>query len=364
MKNLKTSYGIYSKLFLGIVSFIHLLSAWIAFLFVIRFRGDANKYWFITQSPEKFLQKAPLPLREYLLYYINYLPAVILDLPLWVGFVLYSAVGMAGIYLLYRAFPLSFFTTPALLLVYAAVLLLPSMHFWTAMIGKEPVMFLGIALVILSMKNFKRFRSLFITGFIITGLIRPHVAAILLLAAFGGYLLTAKKLNLWLIPLMALILAAFGFILLQSHWIPGLSWTGFQRVLEIHHTQLSQSNTYVPLETYSWPYKLYSFYFRPFPGEISNLWGWAMALENIFTQFVVLGGFSALLLLLFRYNYKPNLQEWTILLFFFFLAIVLSMAYSNFGLISRMKVQSLPFMLLLSAYWMQTYLNLKKNDKT
>ncbi len=349
--------------FIFLMGAYHILLSIVAYFFAITHKADATHYWFITKTPDLFLEQSPLPLRENLLFYLNYFLSIQLKLPLWFGFMLYSVIGFIGIWYMYRII-IYLRSNTHWDYLYLFVLLLPSLHFWTGLLGKEPICILGIGLTLYSLLKDKNQVYYFITGILLLLIIRPHVALILGAAVFIAYFINTKKFNLrYLIAFIALL--GIGIIfLLKSHWLQGISIENFQYLFQVHHEAFRETNSYVPLEDYNIFYKIFTFYFRPMPFEYNTLWGWFSGIENLLSLFVFIGGIYSICQLILRHKYKLGKLEISIIIFFLLLAGVLSLAYSNFGLISRMKNQSMPFMLMLCIYWISLYINQKTHGKT
>lgn len=350
------------------IAVYHFMITWFAWQFILEHAGDAKRYWFLTSSSEKFLQQTPLPFREDFLYYINYFFAVQLNLPFWFGFLLYSSIGLLSIFYLYKIMLTLIQKTPHqnkwLSWLLLAVLFLPSLHFWTGMLGKEPLCFLGITLVCYSLVKEKGFSIAFLTGIVLLLIVRPHIALLLGLSVFMGILFKKKIFKLAHVLLLMAFATLSLIILVKTSWLPNISFQSLNRLMEVHHEVLSRTSTYVPLEDYNIFYKFFTFYYRPFPFELNSLLGFMMGTENIFSLILSVAGVGALLLLLFKHRYQLSQWEYTFIFFFILLAMVLSLAYSNFGLISRMKNQSLPFFLVLCSYWTGIYLNTLLHEKT
>lgn len=346
----------------GMLVVYHLVITYTSYSFTLHQKfSDVNKYWFIRMPADWFKEQHFPPFREYLLYYINYFPAGIWDWPLWLGFVIYSCISIMGFYLLYRVIQVQKHQSFYILLFIP--LLLPSAHFWTSMIGKEPICFSAIAMVFYGIYKPRINYVWLIVGVLLLGLIRPHIA-ILLIGSLAIAWIFKRKTNIKEISIGLGLLVIFGVILLQSHWLQSFSLDSIQHLLEVHHNAFQKTDTYVPLEHYNLGYKWFTFNFRPYPGELSSTMGWLMGLENLGMLFLFFSGIIALIWLKVQFKYQLDLVELSFLLFFIILALVLSLAYSNYGLISRMKVQSIPFMLILCSQWIITLITKLKHVKT
>ena len=327
-----------------------------AYRYAFSHKADANVYWFRTVSAEKVLDKITLPLREHLLYSINYILAEKMSLPFWFGFLLYATLGLMGILILIKIIR-NITGKQQIHWIFLFLLFLPSMHFWTSFIGKEPIVFLGLAMAFYALSQTKIHAVYLGVGLLLVGLIRPQMAAIFIFC-LGIAFLFYKSYWSWKYILFFGILGLLVFIgLTQASWFDSFSLDAVQYYIDVHHKVLAKSDSYVPLEDYSWIYKIFTYYFRPLPGEIQGMMGWLQGFENLMLLAFFGAGVIALILNIRKHNFKLSLLESSIILFFLVSAIILSLAYSNFGLISRMKNMSMPFMLMICIHWILTYLN-------
>lgn len=334
----------------------HLGITCMAYQFALSHKADANKYWFRTVSAEKVLDKISLPLREHLLYSINYILAEKMSLPFWFGFLLYATLGLIGILILIKIIR-NITGKQQIHWIFLFLLFLPSMHFWTSFIGKEPIVFLGLAMAFYALSQTKIHAVYLGVGLLLVGLIRPQMAAIFIFC-LGIAFLFYKSYWSWKYILFFGIIGLLVFIgLTQASWFSSFSWDAIQYYIDVHHWQLSKSKAYVPLEDYPWIYKLFSFYFRPLPGEMPGIYGYLQGIENVFLLLISGFGIFALIQNKRKSGYPLSLLETSIILFSLFSAIILSLAYSNFGLISRMKNMFMPFMLMILVHWILIYLN-------
>ena len=298
-----------SDFLLLVIAIYHILFSYFAYFFTQYNFADANKYWFVTYNPQKFITSGYMPFREYLIYYLNYIPAAILGLPQWVGFAIYSIIGLYGIYYLYKILNhVITIESKRKYLFTLPLLLLPSLHFWTGLLGKEPVCFLGISLAFYGFFAQKRKELYFLIGILILLFIRPHIALLLAFSIFSVLIFKKKKNSKKIIFFGIGLIAVSAFILSQTSWVENFSIAKIKYVIDFHHKFLSTTDTYVPLENYNWFYKIFTFYFRPLPFEIQNLYGWAVGLENIFVLIIGVFAIFCLAFNIKNYSYKLNLQ--------------------------------------------------------
>jgi hypothetical protein len=246
------------------------------------------------------------------------------------GVIVYSMVSFWGQYLFYRAFLIAFPKGNRRL---AAVLifLLPSIVFWTATIGKDVVICFCLGL---------------------TAYAFAHIAAMLGISAMLPYLLGRNRQGVaglvGKVVGVPLLIAGCVLMATQAQAFVGMediSQTNqvLQRVSAGNLTGgsafgASQSLLVRVLNT---PFLL----FRPWPWEIHNLTSVISSLEGLF----LLGLFvrNRRSLYAAARNWRSNPFVFFVVLFSLQLAIVLSAAMSNFGLLSRERVMLLPFVMML-----------------
>ena len=277
------------------------------------------------------------------------------------AFFVFSWLGFWGLYLCYRAFCLA---VPegdryryALL-----VLLLPSLLFWPSSLGKEALITLGLGALAYGAARVLTGQRLgfaiALAGLLLTGAVRPHVAAMAavgLVAAYftrrqpAGASITAPLAKLFgLLVLGGILVVAVG----QTQSLLGVDSFNTEAVQEARATVVDRTNqggsSFENAETDLDPSKFHvavaSVLFRPFPWEASNLQSFIAALEGLFllSLFVVgwrrlLGAFRSLV----RTPYVMLCLTYSVLFIYGF------SSFTNFGILTRQRVQVLPFIVVL-----------------
>ncbi len=345
-----------------LVFFIHLLFGIIRYVYSVLNVDDEEFYWFDHVKSIPWLNYQPLPIGNTFMLYLDYIPAYVLHLPQWVGFIFYFLISTLGIYIFWK-FCQRIFPTQYQPLTYLPVFLVPSLHFWVNGISKETLLFTFLSLMFYDFyfKNFKSAR--FILSVLFICLIRPHVGLILFLSFFIYYLFFRFKLNTksFSILLASIAFGLFCYYLTQyAAILPSASLDSIITHINLHHTHLRETTAYVPLETYSYPYKLFTFFFRPLVGELNNRIGWVTGLENL----LFLLSFIAAAIIMLK-NYKKLKLPTTfyfIIIFSIVYASVFTLAYSNFGLLARTKILVTPYLWMIFAYIMSQYIIHKKSQ--
>lgn len=335
--------------FLAFLLGYHLLFTFLNWNYFAENGGDAAFYWFDIDASA---QKSLTDLKYYgsdVLLLLNYPLAQYLNLDIRIGFMLYSLLGYLGILQYYRLC-LSYSDRKPFVFkglnLYFLLLLLPNLHFWTAGLGKEPLCFLFIATIILefSKGNFKSVSLVLSVCLLI--LIRPHIALLLLFAIasvyFFSYRFNLKQRALVLLG-TSVVSCGLIYMLLQLSEIKRVDFERIQRFNEFSLLSFKDSGSYVPMIEYSYPYKVFTFYFRPLVTEMPSLFGIVLGIENLAVLLLHLIAF-----IWFCINYKKirllSIHR-IICIFILISALIVVQRYSAFGIFARTKVMMQPFML-------------------
>lgn len=270
--------------------------------------------------------------------------------------VIYALAAFWGQYLFYRTFVLVFpegnHKLAALLLFF-----LPSIVFWTANIGKDAAIlfFLGI-----SAYGFARVQRrvnpvavlLLLLGLGGVMLVRPHIAAMLGIAFLLPYLV-GKNLQ----GMTGTVGKILGIPLVLGSTV----WLARQAQSFLKMETLSQASSI--LETVananytggsaitvsgSLPYRLVNvpfLFFRPWPWEVHSLQSVVAALEGLLLLWIFVSRRRDLYAAVRNWRSKPFVLF--VLLFAFQFSVVMSLAITNFGLLTRERVMLLPFVMML-----------------
>jgi hypothetical protein len=279
------------------------------------------------------------------------------------GYFFFSFVGFWGLYFFFRAFcvacPEGDPWRYGLL-----VFLLPSLLFWPSSIGKEAWMTFGLGIASYGaarvLTHRRRGFVVLALGLAATAMVRPHVSAILAASVFAAFLLRRPpKLRSITSPLGKLlgIVVLGGALVLavgQTEKFFGLdsfNQESVQQALQEANTRTDEAgsayvNTNTDLSIRRFPDAFVSVLFRPFPYEAHNAQALIASLEGavVLALFVVswrrvVGAVRSVL----RTPYVVLCCCYTVLFVFGF------SSFSNFGIVTRQRVQVLPFVLVLLA---------------
>lgn len=328
-----------------------------------RGHSDAQGYWGLLKPLDQTWLDYLKP-GTHFIYFLNYWP-VHWGWPFWSGFLLYGLIGLIGLLIFYRwaheVIPDTWFWKPYAMM---AVLLWPNLHVWTAALGKEPLVFLALAILFSRLSGVLKSNWLTSVAAVLLIMIRPHVALFLLLAGVPMYLLYAKtSLKTKLLTTTAILLLGSGLLyaVLQLTKIKRLDWERIQRFNNFSLKSFSDSGSYVPMDTYNIPERLFAFFFRPLPFEAKNLLQLAAATEN--TLYLVLHLVLIVLLLKHRrtINFK-KIPSWVYFtgLFMLVCGAFYIFRYANFGIFMRTKIIYAPFWIIAMLFLMSINQRIQK----
>tara|TARA_R110000850_G_scaffold218852_2_gene344390 strand:- start:8822 stop:9928 length:1107 start_codon:yes stop_codon:yes gene_type:complete len=337
------------KLFVFILFVYHLGFTALFYVYTLSNSSDANRYWFQNASALSTNWFDHLGIGTDLMLFLNYPFAVLLNLPFWFGFLLYGCIGFLGILQLFRlckkwvgeevqcmginVLPFFFF--------------LPNIHFWTAGITKEALCFLAIATILLKIFE-ERYRSLSLwVAFVFLFLLRPHVGMMLLFAV-AVVLLWVKKWRpvvKFAITGGVLVVLTAGYLLfLQLSQIKSMHWGRLLRFNEGSILSFRDSGSYVPMLEYSYPMKLFSFYFRPLFVDAQNVFQWVLSVENLFL--ILLHLFVLYVFIRYWKRIQTDTLFKIVLVFALVAGLLYVQRYANLGIFARTKVMIQPFLVL------------------
>ena len=349
--HISTDTGFLVFLFIYHVSFSFLFTWYLG-----QYGGDAISYWALrteaVDQPERWFSHWGT--RSYFIQWLNYIPAYIIGLPMWLGNAGYSILSFLGYFLLYRKVRehIDIKDNPWLQYSLWLVFLMPNLHFWTSAIGKESLSFLGLVLFLKGLHLVRPGWVYLLGGVALSYMVRPMQGFILMgglmaMIAFSKSLPGKIKAGVLMVT-GAVALMMLRFILYITH-IPFLHP---EKILEFSASQFEfldryGANSAVPMGDYSWPLKIWTLFFRPFLGEWESIWYAAATLENSINLCLILGAVWLLRCSGWR---KIPLFIGAGIAFGLLLTVVYALTLNNLGIIMRLKSFYMIFFQLLFVY--------------
>jgi len=344
---MKKTWLSYQNMCLGVY---HLIFVVVAYFYTLKHQGDANLYWFL-RPVENHAWLDFLNVGTDFILFLNYPFAKLLELPFFVGFLLYGFLGFIGI-LQFQQLTYHLLGTSQILVkqfnILPLLFFLPNLHFWTANLGKETLCFLWLSTIFLKLAK-KEYSSwgLWISVFFLF-MLRPHVFLMLLVPVVLGVLFSSqvKIVYKWGIGVFGAIgvgVAYYFFLLLSE--IKSFDWERLQRFNLGSILSFQKSGSYVPIHEYSYPEKFFAFFFRPFFFDAKGLYQWVLSVENLF-----LLSFHLVVLYFVIISFKSIRLAWlekVLVGFVLFSFLLYVERYAGLGIFVRTKVMLQPFLLIV-----------------
>lgn len=282
---------------------------------------------------------------------------------IYAGFLLYSWLAFAGMFLMYRAFVIAVpdgnSRSYALLLFF-----LPSMLYWPSSIGKEAWMLFTLGLVAFGVARLltgRPWRGLLVAsvGVWLGTLVRPHVVGMAALGMVVAYLLArpprrmgalgpvVKMLALVVLMVLAVLLLGQTEEYLRDKGIEPQDGVGSVLAESARRTGTGGSNFQVdvrgPLPS-QFPVAVVTILFRPFPFEAHNAQAAVTALESFMLLCLTISRRRAVWQAIRHPRRRPYMAFVLVYLALFVFAFS---TIANFGILARERTQLLPFFLVL-----------------
>ena len=236
------------------------------------------------------------------------------------------------------------------------LLFLPNMHFWTASLGKGSLIFMGLMLFVVAIKRPRQRILILLLGGFIVYMIRPSVMLFVLGGVMVGLLTGREKLGIG--TRIILVLASIAFLYSASSTILGSVnidqnseniVDDFQDYANAQSDRLETSGSGVDMQSYSLPFKFFTFWFRPLFVDSPGILGLFSSAENL----VYLLLFFKICNLRFigfirKAPYMVKMSAITFLLASYAMTFVMS----NLGIIMRQKTMVMYFGFFVVYYFL------------
>jgi hypothetical protein len=277
------------------------------------------------------------------------------------GYLVYAFIGFLGSYFFYRAFRVAFPEGNKWLYT-ILIFLSPSILYWPNGIGKDALIFFCIGIFSYGSAQFIRHLRQGILplalGLIGVLWIRPHIAAILLLAfGLAFFLPVAGKQPVRAATFIVVILVVVGFAWLILPRVA--SYIGVQELSPqglLDQFQIQQGRTFQGGSAFeaidinnplTYPMAIITLLFRPFPWETHNLQAFVQSLEGL----LVLGLFLWRIKSLGKAIAASITNSYMRYILIYSIGFIIAFSIvANFGLIARERTMFLPFFYMLIAF--------------
>lgn len=255
----------------------------------------------------------------------------------------------------------SFFSLRGFIFLYALILklveyrytrwlwlfVMPSMHFWTAAVGKDALIFLGLSWIVYNYFTNKSKIS-FIIPLLIVTLTRFYIIALLGTGTAVALILISKQLKMSYKIFAMIIFSAVGFLIFP-YFLKAISVGDISNISTRSEAVMRanrEGGGAVDLQGSNLMVKWFSYLFRPFPFEAQSPQMFITALENVMWLVI----FYKIYLGIRRIKFVPQKRRtffWVALSSLIIVTLPSSFVLSNFGISSRQKIMIVPLMMYL-----------------
>lgn len=331
-------------------------------IYVNIYGGDSVGYW---RYPARFLPQGlgwidlHVPGTRFI-YFLTLPLSQWLKVSFWGGTAIFSLFGFVGFILIFLTLRQGLKVNPRLFgyQMFPFILFLPNVHFWSAGIGKDSIMFFSLSLFIYCLTNPVRNIPGLILSFYLAYFTRPHMALLMSVGFAFSLLLSARGVSFFF-RVVFLGLSVYTFVLISPAVFEFIgveeeNIESYEDLASIRSKNLSRANvgSAIDIRDYSVPLKLFTFLFRPLFFDAGSVLGMIVSVENLF--YLVL----ALTLLRLRNLLEIITMPMHLKAGLFVLAsttFFMSSSLSNLGIIIRQKNMVMFIFILITTYLLGKY---------
>jgi hypothetical protein len=235
--------------------------------------------------------------------------------------------------------------------LFSLIFFLPNLHFWSTSFGKGSIIFCGFGLFFFALnKPLPRLWALLVGGYLIY-MVRPHILFVILIAIALSYTFSTKGVS----PVYRVLMLVVAVVILNYIYQDILSLTGlddetlFEDNFSERADRLTRATSGIDIANYSFPEKMFAFWFRPLFFDAPGFLGIIVSFENLFYLFI----FGYLLQpKAIGYLFRADAITKTCLLTFLGVSVALAQISGNLGLAMRQKSQVMILMLFVILKYM------------
>lgn len=332
----------------------HTVFSIVYFLFTLSTSADAKKYYRVSKLQEDYYFY-PGSKFIYLLSSVfsrgfdaNYLNTTLL----------YNLIGSFGLVFLYLSIKPYL---KHLSLFWIAVLLIPSMSFWSAGLGKDAISFFSVCLFIYTITTNRKKVFLLPLSFFAMFMVRPHVASMIAISYVIYFILQSKihiAMKLIIFPLIAAaFIMSMGFVQ-QYVGLEDASLDSISGYVDGRQSVNQGGGSSLNIASMSYPMQMFTYIFRPLPFEAHSAVALITSIENTILLFVFL--YIAFKSKSSLKIFIKNENLW-LFMYAFLTCTMLALTTANLGIASRQKWMFMPVLIYLLIYAFHDYKT--KNNK-
>ena len=308
-------------------------------------RGDALTYFRLSLS-----ESTQFALGTDAVRFITSVLSVNLSMSILGAFLVFNIIGTVGLLAVDRSIRDAAVGASRLIRRLASLIVfLPSISFWSSAIGKDSIAFASCGLALWAALDLgKRYIALSI-AILLMLLVRPHMAAIMVMATAIG-VLSQRGVSRMQKLVLAMVAVSMATVMLPySLEYSGLTGDiGVESVADIVEERQGynlQGGAGIDIAEMSLPFQIVTYLFRPLPFEAHNLPALAASIDNLLL--LVLASIGAYCLLI-RGRRLPTGVSSTFLWAYVLVSLaVLSSTTANLGISMRQKWMFVPMLMFI-----------------
>lgn len=296
--------------------------------------------------------------------FVNFLTGILingLNLSILGSFLVFNIFGVVGLLAFDGSLRVATRQKPRYLQHLATLIVfLPSVSFWSSAIGKDALSFMAMGLALwaaLALNSNWRLMAFSVT---VMFLVRPHIAAVMLLALSFAILTNRNSrfiLKIFLLMMMAAVVVVMQpFVINYAGINENFNAAALSDYVEQRQGYNMEGGGGIDIASMSFPMQLFTYMFRPMLFEATTIFALAAAIDNLILMCLfVLGGWAML------GGGKSNTGESRAFMWAYALLvwIVLALTTSNMGIALRQKWMLAPMLIFLAV----SVVSIKKHKK-
>lgn len=357
LRVLNKRYKVIDRLKLNLLFFYHIAFGVIYYVYALSSPSDSKRYFSVPKNTEKswlsffgtettFIDFISYPFIKYLGFSYEMMMLLFTWIGYW-GFVLGYLFFKENI----KEKVLVFKKVDLLTLI----LFFPNMHFWSASLGKGALIFFGLMLFAFSISKPTDRKLGLIFSSLLVFAIRPHMFLLLCAGVLYG-LYFGKNLFSKQFKILGGIAILLGLVLIHDKILAVVNLgnsnnliADFFKFSSNRSESLSSATSGVDMAGYSFPEKIFTFWFRPLFLDAPGILGIIVSIENLI--YLMLFG-KILKLDFFKFWKKAPSQVKSSLIIFILTSFGMTFIMSNLGIMIRQKTMIMYFMLFVIYYFL------------
>lgn len=283
------------------------------------------------------------------MHMFNSLPASLLS-PFGLSMV-YCLIGYIGLVCFYVFFirQIKYNTSLFNYKLFPLVFFLPNLHFWSAGISKDAILFFCIGLFMYGIQQPSKHLFKIAVAMVVSYIIRPHITIFLISSMGMGYVLDGNLKLYQKIFLGGLFLAAFVLLfdnIMAYLKIEDLNTDTIDQFSENRVADLSRAHTgsSVDISSYPYPLKVFTFLYRPLFFDINGVLAIVASFENLLLLVLSWKLFRINPIKIFK---AGNYMVKSLFIFLIIGSLSFSLILGNMGIMLRQKNMFIPALLFI-----------------